>query len=221
MKKIISAVLTMAVILTGMTCAAEEVDLEVVHRIKDQAFNHSKVMDYMHVLADENGPRVSGSPGYRQAAEIAVAKFKEAGIDNADLESWGVFGRGWSWSRIAVQMKSPQVTTLTAFPADWSAATDGAVSGEVMFAPLWDPGTKPVVSDFEKSAWQIEAYKEKYRGKLRGKIVMIDTPVLFNLPEEPYPYRLDDELTTEKNKANEPGVKPPLEWHVHRHPGET
>jgi len=218
MKKITSAFLTITICLAGMPGSAEEVDLDVVHRIKDQAFNHSKVMDYMHVLADENGPRVSGSPGYRQAAEKAVAKFKEAGIGKANLEPWGVFGRGWSWSRIAVQMKSPRVTTLTAFPADWSAATDGAVSGEVIFAPLWEPGTKPVVSDFEKTAWQIEAYKEKYRGKISGKIVMIDAPVLFKLPEEPYPYRLDDELTAEVNQANEPGVKPPLEWPLIKSP---
>jgi len=33
-------------------CSAEEVDLSVVSRIKDQAFNHSQVMDYMHYLAD-------------------------------------------------------------------------------------------------------------------------------------------------------------------------
>ena len=32
-------------------CSAEEVDLSAVSRIKDQAFNHSQVMDYMHYLA--------------------------------------------------------------------------------------------------------------------------------------------------------------------------
>ena len=68
---------------------AEDVDLEVIHRIKEQAFRHSRVMDYMHMLADENGPRVSGSPGYRQAAEKAVVAFQEAGVAQAGLETWG------------------------------------------------------------------------------------------------------------------------------------
>jgi carboxypeptidase Q len=161
MKTRISIALSIATCLTSLSVLAEDVDLDVIHRIKDQAFNHSKVMDYMHILADENGPRMSGSPGYRQAADKAVAAFKAAGIEKANLEPWGIFGRGWSWSRIAVQMKTPQLTTLTAFPADWTAATDGPVSGEVVFAPLWEPGTKPAVFDFEKTACQIEAYKEK------------------------------------------------------------
>ena len=121
-----SLLLAAALLIVNASALAEDVDLAIVHRIKQQAFHHSKVMDYMHLIADENGPRVSGSPGYRQAAEKAVAAFKEAGVSQARLESWGTFGRGWSWSRIAVQMKTPQETTLTGFPADWTAATDGA-----------------------------------------------------------------------------------------------
>ena len=49
-------------------CSAEEIDLSVVSRIKDQAFNHSQVMDYMHYLADVNGPRLAASPSYQRAA---------------------------------------------------------------------------------------------------------------------------------------------------------
>ncbi|MFT5209510.1 MAG: carboxypeptidase Q [Flavobacterium sp.] len=208
----IKIVLAMLVLSLNLSAKADYIDLEVVHKIKNQAFHHSKVMDYMHLLADENGPRVSGSPGYMRAAEIAVNAFEEAGISHAKLEPWGTFGRGWSWTRIAVQMKQPVATTLTAFPADWTAATDKPVSGEVIFAPLWDKGDAPQVSDLEKTAIQIEAYKQKYRGKLGGKIVMIDHPVKFELPEESVKYRLDDEALDELSKANEPGIKPPLEW---------
>jgi CubicO group peptidase (beta-lactamase class C family) len=99
---------------------AETVDLEVVHRIKQEAFYNSSVMDYMSLIADENGPRMSGSTGYRRAAEKAVAAFKEAGIEDAGLEVWGTLGRGWDWSRVTVQMKQPHETTLTAIPADFS-----------------------------------------------------------------------------------------------------
>ena len=204
--------LPMTLLLISLPTMGEDVDLDVIHRIKDQAFQHSKVMDYMHILADENGARVSGSPGYLRAAEKAVTAFKEAGVADSKLESWGTFGRGWSWSRIAVQMNAPEQTTLTAFPADWTAATDGPVSGPVIFAPLWNEGERPESADLVENAEQIEVYKERYRGKLGGKIIMVDHPVLFNLPEEPHQYRLDDESLAELSKANEPGVKPPLEW---------
>jgi len=212
MKTKISITVLVVLVLSPIASGAEDVDLYIVHRIKDEALNHSQVMDYMNLLADENGPRLSGSPGYQRAAEKAVAAFESAGIDKAGLESWGTFGRGWSWSRIAVQMKRPQVTTLTAFPADWTAATEAPVSGDVVFAPLWDPGEEPEISDLERTARQIEAYKERYRGKLRGKVVMIDLPVPFELPEEPYQYRFDDQALAELAKASEPGVLPPFEW---------
>ena len=114
----------------------DAVDLEIVHRIRDQAFFHSKVMDYIHDIADRNGPRVTGSPGYRRAAEAAIAGFNAAGIDRAALETWGTFGRGWEWTRVAVQMNTPQQTTLVALPADFSPGTRGPVVGEVVFAPV-------------------------------------------------------------------------------------
>jgi hypothetical protein len=218
MKLILAPSLACLLLTLPLQAAAEDVDLEVIQRIKDQAFNHSKLMDYLNVLADENGPRVSGSPGYRRAAEQAVAAFKEAGIQQAGLETWGVFGRGWSWSRIAVQMKQPQETTLTAFPADFSAGTEQPVTGEVVFAPLWEFGEEPDASDLERTARQIEAYKEKYRGKLNGKIVMIDLPVLFHLPKEPEQYRFDEEALAELQKSNEPGLKPEVEWPLIREP---
>jgi carboxypeptidase Q len=212
MMKPLNQLLTFALFACGLSANAEEVDLDVVHRIKDQAFNHSKVMDYMHILADENGQRVSGSPGYRQAAEAAVEALKAAGIEQAELESWGTFGRGWDWTRIAVQMKKPQETTLTGFPADWTADSEGPVSGEVIYAPLWEKGEEHQAIDLEKQAHQIEAYKEKYRGKLAGKIVMIDHPVLFQLPQEPPQYRYDDAALAELETSNESGFRPPFEW---------
>ena len=72
MKTRISVALSIVLLITGFPATAEDVNLEVVHLIKNQAFQHSKIMDYIHMLADENGSRVSGSPGYQQAAEKAA-----------------------------------------------------------------------------------------------------------------------------------------------------
>jgi carboxypeptidase Q len=203
---------------------AEIVDLEVVHKIKQEAFYHSRIMDYMSLIADENGPRMSGSPGYRRAADKAVAAFKEAGIEHAGLEVWGTFGHGWEWSRVAVQMKQPHETTLTAIPADFSPATGQAVTGQVVFAPIWEiQSDAPENYDLEKRAVQIERWKDKYRGKLRGKIVMIDHPRQFILPEEPYKYRLSDNAIAELEQSDyngpvDPAPVPVLEWPLTAYP---
>jgi hypothetical protein len=112
-----------------------EVDLAVVSRIKDQAFNHSRVMDYMHYLADENGPRLAASPGYRRAANWAVDTLKQEGIESARLETFGGIGRSWSWTAISVQMTEPRMTTLNGVPVAWSAGTRGVISAPVVYAP--------------------------------------------------------------------------------------
>ncbi len=60
--------------------AAEDVDLQVLHRIKAEAFHNSQVMDYVHLLTDLNGSRLSGSPGHHRAAESAAAATPNIGI---------------------------------------------------------------------------------------------------------------------------------------------
>src|SRR5438105_8795860 len=85
----------------------DKVDLQVVHRIKAEAFRNSKVMDHLFYLTDANGPRLTGSPGWESAANWVVGEMKKYGIENGHLESWGPFGRGWSFSRFEMQMEKP------------------------------------------------------------------------------------------------------------------
>src|SRR2546423_14877827 len=61
----------------------DRVDLQVVHRIKAEAFRNSKVMDHLFYLTDANGPRLTGSPGWERAAHWAVGEIKKFGIENA------------------------------------------------------------------------------------------------------------------------------------------
>ena len=77
---------------------AEDVNLEIVHRIKAEAFHNSQVMDYVYLLTDLNGSRLSGSPGHRRAAESAAAAMRDIGIDDSSVVPWGKFGRSWSYS---------------------------------------------------------------------------------------------------------------------------
>lgn len=224
MRIILSVVLAASMMVTPSLIIAEEVDLEVIHRIKQEAFYHSQVMDYVHLIADENGPRMTGSAGYRRASENALKAYRAAGIKQANLEVWGTFGRGWDWSRVAVQMKMPQETTLSAFPADFSGATDKPVTGQVIFAPIWEQESDaPENGDLEKLAQQIKVWKDKYRGKLTGKVVMMKHPSRFELPEKPHTYRLDDAAIAQLGVSDydgriDPGPVPHLEWPLTAYP---
>ena len=75
----------------------ERVDLDAIYRIKDEGLQRSEVMDTLSYLTDIHGPRLTNSPNIRRAAEWAMKRLTEWGISNVRQETWGPFGRGWSW----------------------------------------------------------------------------------------------------------------------------
>src|SRR5690606_38104953 len=58
---LLGAVMALAV---GTVCAqpAEPVDLDMVSRIRQEAFHHSQVMDLLGELTEDIGPRLTNSP---------------------------------------------------------------------------------------------------------------------------------------------------------------
>ena len=55
--------------------SGEKVDLYTINRIRNEAFQNSKVMENAFYLTDVYGPRLTGSPGIQAAAEWAVRRF--------------------------------------------------------------------------------------------------------------------------------------------------
>lgn len=193
----------------GGVGAGEPVDLAVVHRIKDEALHHSRVMDPMFHLADENGPRLTNSPGYRAAAGWAVETLKGWGIDTARLESWGRFGRGWSVTHFSAQMVEPVYAPLESVPKAWTRGTDGPVSAEVVIAHLYDSvqEEREISWDLAKLEAHYHAWENEHRGKLRGKIVLISPPRELSLPTKPEGVRYDAKALG--NLADAPSPLPP------------
>ena len=191
---------------------AEDVDLSVVNRIKEEAFNHSQVMNYVHYLADENGARLATSPDYRRAARWAVDELQKSGINEARLEEFDSFGRSWAWSSISVQMLEPQSTTLNGVPLAWSSGTDGPVTADVVYAPLWEDSKDPRRYDLVKIAEQIESYKSRYRGQLGGMIVLLAAKRPFEIPSEPETQRWSEADLADMQSATEPSLSNVRQW---------
>ena len=197
---------------------AEDVDLAVVNSIKEEAFNHSQVMNYVHYLADENGARLATSPDYRRAARWAVEELKRAGITDTRIEEFESFGRSWAWSAISVQMLEPQSTTLSGVPLAWSSGTDGPVTADVVYAPLWEDSNDPGQHDLIKLAERIESYKKQYAGQLSSKIVLLSGKRPFDLPSEPEVQRWSEADLAEMQSAREPSLSNVREWPQIRRP---
>ncbi len=207
-------------VFASLTGAQEQVDLEIIHRIKAEAFERSQVMIPLFFLTEVNGPRLTGSPAYRAAAVWTVKKLGEWGIAGARLEPWGEFGRGWSYKRFVIHMIEPTAKPLSGVPLAWSSGTRGPVRAEVALAPLFPKADDPDSFDIEKLTAAIQNYVQKYRGKLKGKIVLIDPARDFTLPTEPASERYDEEKLASIAKAPDPQALPPIEYPLTKLPAE-
>lgn len=132
---------------------------EVIDKIKDEGMNRSQIMDTLSYLIDVIGPRLTNSPNMKRANEWTRDTMAKWGMQNAKLEAWGPFGRGWSLKGFSAQVVDPQVFPVIAFPKAWSPSTPGVVTGDVVFFDA-----------------QTEEDLAKYKGQLRGKIVLMSPP---------------------------------------------
>jgi hypothetical protein len=191
-------------ILLALPLAAQKgPDLAVVDRIKTEAFDHSKVMEHLYYLTDIHGPRLTGSPEFDDAAKWTIERLKEYGVTNVHEEPWGPFGRSWSAQQWTVEMTEPRYSQLTAAPLAWSAPSQGAVSGELIIAPLhvsFRDGPKQYREKFE-------AYQKEWTGKLRGKIVLLSDPKVPKEQTKPQFRRLTDQELADLAKSPEPAAK--------------
>ncbi len=159
-------------LLTLPAFCQERIDLGIVDRIKAEAFERSRVMETLRNLSDVHGPRLTGSPGFEDAARWAMGELNGYGLEKVHLEKWGPFGRAWTLEQSSLELIEPRYQQLTAVPLAWSSSTNGPVTGELVLAPLrgsFRDGPKK----FEET---MQAYRAKWSGKLRGKIVLITAP---------------------------------------------
>jgi len=126
-----------------------------VQRIKDEGMNRSQIMQTLSYLSDVIGPRLTASPGMKRANEWTRDQLTRWGLQNAHLESWGPFGRGWTLKRFSAQVTEPTAFPVIAYPKAWSPGLDAPLTADVVYVDA-----------------KTEADLDKFRGKLNGKIVL-------------------------------------------------
>ncbi len=80
-------------------------------------------MQTLSYLSDVIGPRLTASPGMKRANEWTRDQLTKWGLQNAHLESWGPFGRGWTLKKFSAQVVEPLAIPLIAYPKAWSPGT--------------------------------------------------------------------------------------------------
>jgi carboxypeptidase Q len=153
---------------------------DVVDKIRDEGMNRSQVMSTLAYMTDVIGPRLTGSPGMKRANEWTRDTLAKWGMQNARLESWGPFGRGWTLKRSYAMVDGPTAFPLIAYPKAWSPGTD-TLQPPPPVDPKKKSKTPPTTTNSSTaytgevvSFWASEeAELEQYKGKLKGKIVLV------------------------------------------------
>ena len=176
-----------------------------IERIKDERMNRSQVMQTLSYLSEVIGPRLTASPAAKRANEWTRDTLAKWGLQNAHLEAWGPFGRGWTLKHFSAQVVEPQDIPLIAYPKAWSPGI--RVMPEITSAPApksrknmsltapAPPATSVVTADVVYLDAKNEADLDKYKGQLKGKIVLISQPVEVKALFDPLGTRRDEKKT--------------------------
>src|SRR6185295_18635428 len=100
-------------------------DDDVLARIRKEAKEQSQIMKTMHMLSDVYGPRLTGSPNHKHAAEWAIKQMQSWGFENAHLEPWDFGHPGWLNERLTAHLISPVKDSLVFEALAWTPGTNG------------------------------------------------------------------------------------------------
>ncbi|MBK6930895.1 MAG: M20/M25/M40 family metallo-hydrolase [Saprospirales bacterium] len=126
--------------------------------IRKHGLEQSRLMETASWLTDVYGPRLTGSLLLDQATAWTLETLKAWGLEQVHTEPWGPFGRGWELQHFEMHVTEPSYFPVLAWPKAWSPSTNGSVSGEVVYLDA-----------------SSEEDLEKYKGRLKGKFVLLDT----------------------------------------------
>src|SRR5258708_18499154 len=187
----------------------------MIAKIKDEGINRSQVMQTLPYPTDVIGERLTASPNAKRANEWTRDTMTRWGLQNAHLEAWGPFGRGWTLKHFSAQVVAPQDIPLIAYPKAWSPgvkvmpempSVPDPKNKKKAAAPMTMPQPSSVVTaDGGYLDAKNEADLDKYKGQLKGKIVLISQPVEVKALFDPLVARRDEKNLLALANANPPG----------------
>jgi len=118
----------------------------------------AEVVAWVEYLADQIGPRLTGSEQLRRAQAWALTEMKRLGAENVHEEAYD-FGLAWTRGVDSARLLTHNGLRFRVDQLAWSPATKGPIQGEVMLVDA---------RNFE----ELQAFK----GRLRGRILLRSNP---------------------------------------------
>lgn len=171
---------------------AQTNDTDLLTRIRSEAMERSQIMKTMHMFTDMYGPRLTGSPNHKNAAEWAVKQMTLWGMENAHLEPWNFGYPGWLNERLSAHIISPVKDPLVCEVLAWTPSTKGTIQAKAL--QLFVP-ERPTQD-------QLTSFFAAQKSRVRGRIVMIGRQAVVPVNLEPPAKRLRDEQAEQRYGPN-------------------
>ena len=167
-----------------------------IWKIRREATDNSRIMSTLQVLTDVYGPRLTGSPNLKGAAEWVVKEATTWGLKNAQLEPWEFGHPGWLNEKLSVHVVSPVKDALVVEALAWTPGTNGPITAQILPLELPQRPTKE----------QLTAFFDQQRAAVKGKIVMVGKPESLAVTIVPPAKRRDDnDVRAQFSGAGTPG----------------
>ena len=184
--------LSVILALLSLPLAAQDGSGDMLTRIRKEAMDHSQIMKTMHVFTDLYGPRLTGSPNHKAAADWAVKQMTAWGLENAHLEPWDFKHPGWLNERLTAHLISPVKDPLVCEVLAWTPSTKGTVQASALQLVVPEKVTQD----------QLNIFLNNNKAKVRGKIVLIGKPAVIPVNLNPPAKRLSDEQAQQRFGPN-------------------
>ncbi len=181
LKTAIAVVIALAAAMPA--AAPERANDEINARIRAEETNHSQIMRTLHYLTDVYGPRLTGSPNYKAAAEWSLEQMTKWGFTNAHLEPWDFGHPGWLNERFSGFIVSPVKDSLVGEVLGWTPSTKGTAIGEAI----------QVVPPVNPTAEELATWIAATKGTVAGKIVLVGKAVIVPVTIDKSPLRRNDD----------------------------
>ena len=175
-----------------LNVAAQNGGGDVLTRIRAEAMERSQIMKTMHIFTDLYGPRLTGSPNHKAAAEWAVKQMTAWGLENAHLEPWDFKHPGWLNERMTAHIIAPVKDPLVCEVLAWTPSTKGTVQANAMQLVLPERPTQD----------QLTSFFSNNKSRVRGRIVLVGKAAVVPVNLNPPAKRSTDEQAQQRYGPN-------------------
>ena len=185
---------------------AQPKETDINAQIRKEATQNSQILRTLHYFSDVYGPRLTGSPNHKAAADWALRQMKEWKFDDAHLEAWDFGHPGWVNERAAGFITAPVQDSLVFEVLAWTPGTNSAVKGQAfqLVIPTFPVEGTPNVFR-SPTQEELTAYLNSIKDKIKGSIILMGKPAVIPVNFKPQNKRIDDE---ELKKRLEPTATP-------------